>query len=92
MQRLWGRKVNDLGFYGFTQILEAMAEREGKTVIYVPRYYPSSKTCHTCGAVNEGLTLQDRRWRCAACGSVCDRDLNAAKNIRDKALSLREVA
>jgi len=42
---------------------------------------------HNCGWVEHNLTLADREWVCEGCGTVHDRDLNAALNIRDRALS-----
>jgi putative transposase len=51
-----------------------------KHLAMLDRFYPSSKTCHACGAVNAGLTLADRSWTCV-CGILHDRDLNAARNI-----------
>ncbi len=54
-----------------------------KHLAVIDRWFPSSKTCHDCKAVNAGLTLADRSWVCG-CGAVHDRDLNAAKNIRDE--------
>jgi putative transposase len=81
MQRLWGRKVGDLARSEFMGILKHVADIKGKVVGLVDRFYPSSKTCSDCGEINHRLTLADRRWVCAGCGSVHDRDDNAAKNI-----------
>lgn len=82
MQRLWGRKVSDLAFGEFLQILEWVATKKGKQVIYIDRWYPSSKTCNHCGHVRESLDLSVREWRCPSCQSVNGRDENAAKNIQ----------
>ena len=79
--------VSDLGFYRFVGILEHLAAANGKRVLTVERFSPSSKTCNDCGAVNDRLTLADREWACEERGGVHDRDANAAKNIRDRALS-----
>ena len=49
----------------------------------VDRFYPSSKTCHTCGHTNKGLKLKDRVYICPKCGYIEDRDFNAALNLRD---------
>ena len=49
----------------------------------VDRFYPSSKTCHTCGHINKGLKLKDRVYICPKCGYTEDRDFNAALNLRD---------
>jgi putative transposase len=87
MKRLWGRKVSDLGFHQFVSILEHLARANGKEVVKVDRFYPSTKTCNDCGSVADGLTLADRVWVCHQCSAEHERDLNAAKNIRDRALS-----
>ncbi|MEH2033623.1 MAG: transposase [Nostoc sp.] len=81
MQRLWGRKISDLAFGEFLQILEWIAKNKGKQVIFIDRWYPSSKTCSNCGHVLEKLDLSTREWRCPSCESVNGRDENAAKNI-----------
>ena len=54
----------------------------------IDRWYPSSKTCNVCGAVNSALTLADRNWTCVDCGSVhdLDRDSNASLNIKAEGL------
>ena len=81
MQRLWGRKINDLALGDFLQILEWVAKKKGKRVIYIDRWYPSTKTCSCCGHVLDELELDIRRWRCPSCHNVNDRDTNAAINI-----------
>lgn len=81
MKALWGKKVSDLGFSSFVQILEHQATKTGCSIIKVGRWFPSSKTCSVCGCVNETLSLRDRVWTCA-CGTTHDRDLNAAINIQ----------
>lgn len=80
MKALWGRKVSDLGFASFVDILEHQATKTGCKIIKIDRWYPSSKTCSCCGAINENLSLRDRSWTCS-CGAVHGRDLNAAINI-----------
>ena len=81
MQRLWGRKISDLAFGEFLQILEWVAKKKGKQVVFIDRWYPSSKTCSECGHVLDKLDLSVREWRCPSCGSINGRDENAAKNI-----------
>ena len=73
--------IQEVGFYRFKQILEDKARNNYKEVVFVDRFYPSSKTCHNCGYVNKELTLNDREWACPVCGEHHDRDLNAAINI-----------
>lgn len=81
MQKLWGRKINDLAFREFLQILEWVAKKKGKIVNYISQWFPSSKTCNHCGHVLKKLDLSVRVWRCPSCNSVNDRDENAALNI-----------
>lgn len=81
MQRLWGRKISDLAFGNFLQILEWVAKKKGKQVVFIDRWYPSSKTCSQCGHVLKELDLLVRQWRCPSCQNVNDRDENAAINI-----------
>lgn len=54
----------------------------------VGRFFPSSKRCHACLAVNTDLELSDREWRCPVCGALHDRDLNAAINVEMEGLAL----
>jgi putative transposase len=81
MKRLWGRKVSDLGFSEFMSILEAKARQRGKQIIKIGRFDPSSQTCSVCRH-RQSITLSERIFACTSCGSVMDRDHNAARNIR----------
>jgi putative transposase len=82
MQRLWGRKVSDLAFRDFLQILEWVAKNKSKQVVYIDPWYPSSKTCSSCNHVLPTLDLSIRRWRCPSCNVENDRDANASLNIK----------
>jgi len=82
MQRIWGRKISDLAFADFLEILKWVALKKGKQVLFVDRWFPSSKTCSHCGHVLESLDLSVREWRCPSCHAVNGRDENAAKNIQ----------
>jgi putative transposase len=82
MQRLWGKKVSDLAFSEFLSILEWVAQKRGKQVIYRDPWFPSSKMCSHCGHILDDLDLQVREWRCPECHTLHDRDENAAKNIK----------
>ena len=81
MKSLWGRKVSDLGFADFINKLVYIAKQKGVKLTFIDKWHPTSKTCSVCGAVNEALNLRDRTWQCNACGTVHDRDRNAALNI-----------
>ncbi len=86
MQKLWGRKVSDIAWYQFTTMLNHKAINQGKFVLKIDRFFPSSKLCNHCGYKNEALSLNDRKWICPVCGKIHDRDINAAKNILKKGL------
>ena len=58
------------------------AAREG---VLLDPFYPSSKTCSGCGALNAALRLQ-KHWQCPACAARHDRDVNATKNLRAEGL------
>lgn len=75
------KAISELGFYTFKSILKDKAMLNDKIVIEVDRWFASSKTCHVCGYVYKGLTLNDREWICPICGGRHDRDVNAALNI-----------
>jgi putative transposase len=73
--------VVDSGFYEFRRFLTYKSSFYGSTVVeVVDRWYPSSKTCSSCGHV-QPMPLQARVFVCEACGNNCNRDLNAAINL-----------
>ena len=69
-------------FYEFRTKLQAKCKEIGIELRVVDRWYPSSKTCHCCGAIRKDLKLSDRIFQCD-CGYIEDRDFNAALNLRD---------
>ena len=71
-----------MAFGEFLQILEWVAKKKGKQVVFIDQWYPSSKTCHSCNHVLESLDLSIREWRCPSCQIVNGRDENAAKVIQ----------
>lgn len=72
------RKLADSAFYSSTRKLEYKAAWYGRELIKVDRFYPSSKTCSSCGEINE--IGKKKKWKCK-CGITHDRDVNAAINI-----------
>ena len=80
--------IQELNFGEFKRILEYKANWYGRKLIFVDRFYPSSKTCNHCGYVNKKLKLSDRQWICPNCGEIIERDYNAALNIRDEGIRL----
>jgi putative transposase len=85
--RSLAKAISDCGWSMFTTMLAYKAVRDGKHFVKCHRFYPSSKTCNDCGHVTSALPLNMRKWTCQ-CGSVHDRDVNAAKNIRDEGLRI----
>ena len=84
----FGKSVSDNAWGMFTTFLKYKLENEGKLLVRVDQWFPSSKTCHYCGDLNKDLQLSDREWTCQSCGCIIDRDYNATKNIRDEGLRL----
>ena len=80
------RRILDCSWYTFRRFLTNKAEQYGCNLIVIPKYYPSSKSCSSCGSINNNLKLTDRIWLCPNCGLTLDRDLNAAINILNKGL------
>lgn len=76
-----GKSVTDLGFGMFRQLLEWKAQEYDCTVIKADKWFPSSKLCSVCGEKNTLLQLSDREWVCSTCGTVHNRDFNAATNL-----------
>jgi putative transposase len=79
--RSLSRAISCTGWAEFRSMLGYKAERCGRAVVAVDRWYPSSKICSACGHLLAELSLGTRYWTCPACGTRHDRDVNAAKNI-----------
>ena len=77
-----------MNFGEFRRMLEYKAQWYGRKIVFVDRFYPSSKTCNECGYVNKTLKLSDRVWICPDCGKIIERDYNAALNIRDEGIRM----
>ncbi|MFD0853878.1 RNA-guided endonuclease InsQ/TnpB family protein, partial [Actinomadura adrarensis] len=80
--RRLARRIADAGFGEIRrQLGYKTRQRHGTGMVVADRWYPSSKSCSGCGAVKAKLPLHTRTYRCGACGLVCDRDVNAARNL-----------
>ena len=77
-----GKSTYDNGFGQFRHMLEYKLHDRGKQLVVVDQLFPSSKRCSICGYKNAALRLEDRVWTCPQCGTVLDRDVNAAVNLR----------
>ena len=86
------KSISDAGWGMFCTMLKYKAEWESKIYLEVDRFFPSSKTCHICLNQVGSLPLEVRVWNCPNCLTTnIDRDINAAKNIRDEGLRILRV-
>ena len=85
------RAISDMGWGECRRQLAYKAPLYESQLNIIGRFEPSSKTCHRCKAVKQVLTLGERLFVCNACGSIEDRDVNAAKNINELGQALPEV-
>lgn len=79
--RKLARSISQQGWSQFVTFLKYKANMYGRELIQVDRFYPSSKTCSSCGTIQSSLPLHIREWTCDSCGNTHDRDINAAKNL-----------
>ncbi|MFA3877360.1 RNA-guided endonuclease InsQ/TnpB family protein [Streptomyces sp. MMCC 100] len=79
------KSVHDAGWSSFVGMLKYKAERYGRTLVTIGRFDPTSQTCSTCGVKDGPKPLNIREWTCTTCGTVHDRDHNAAINIQQAA-------
>ena len=82
----WAPKLQKISLYKLLKMIKYKAEWYGKTFIQVNRFYPSTKTCNTCGYKNKNITLKTRQWTCPICKTKHHRDINAAKNILNESI------
>ena len=75
------KSVHDAGWSAFVAMLEYKAARYGRTFARTGRFEPTSQLCSACRAKDGAKPLNVRTWTCAACGTVHDRDVNAARNV-----------
>jgi putative transposase len=75
------KSVHDAGWSRFTSMLEYKARLYGRDFRKIGRFEPTSQVCSACGVKDGKKPLSIREWACAACGTVHDRDVNAARNI-----------
>ena len=82
-----GKATMDNGYGMFQNMLSYKLKERGKHLVIIDKWYPSSQVCHCCGH-KQPMPLKNRVYQCSECGMVCDRDLNAAINIKMEGLRL----
>jgi putative transposase len=85
------KAISGVGWGMFCTMLAYKAKEKGKAYLEVNRFFPSSKTCNHCLYQIEEMPLDVRSWQCPSCGKTNDRDVNAAKNIRDEGLRMLQT-
>jgi len=79
--------VKASGFGMFREMLRYKLARQGKQLLVVDRYFPSTRVCHSCGyTLTEAVNYKRRTWACPKCGRVLEREANAAQNIKSQGL------
>ena len=86
------RAIGEASWYSFVNMLQYKGKWKGCDIIQIDQFYPSSKTCSVCNWKKENLKLSERSWICPKCGTIHDRDINAAKNILTYGLSLKSIS
>ena len=85
----FGKSISDNGWGMFTRMLEYKLEWQGKTLVKIDKWYPSSQLCSKCGYQNSEMkNLSAREWICPKCGAHHDRDHNAAINIKNEGMRI----
>ena len=87
----FGKSVMDDSYGAFRDMLAYKLEGQGKELVKVDRFFPSSKMCSRCGNVKKELGLDERIYHCG-CGNCMDRDVNAAVNIREEGRRILKTA
>jgi len=86
------KSTNDNGFGMMKSFIAYKLAEQGKHLVIIDKWYPSSKLCHICKHENKELTLADRNWTCPSCGAELDRDINAAINIKNEGCRILGIA
>ena len=82
------KAIQEVGFHKFKKTLVNKALVNDKQVVFIDRFYPSSKACSVCGYKKKDLRLSEREWICPVCGTIHNRDINAALNILEEGLRI----
>ena len=77
------KAIGDAGWRMLRQMMEYKCKDSGKNLLFIGRFDPSSKTCSICGNVYQKLKRDEKEWVCQKCQTHHDRDINAARNIKN---------
>lgn len=90
-RRSLAKSLSDTSLGEFVRQITYKSQWYGREVVRIGRWYPSSKVCHSCGYMNDSLTLAHRTWTCVGCNTTHDRDLNASLNILAEGMRQRKT-
>lgn len=79
--------ILDTGYGMFRECLRYKLKRQGKQLIMVDRYIPTTRTCSCCGLVRDPVPAKTKRWTCPRCGALHQKKINAAKNVKAQGLA-----
>ena len=82
------KSISDVSWSKFVELLKYKAVWYGRELVQIGNFFPSSKTCSSCGGIKKDLTLKDRDYHCSSCGITLDRDYNASLNILEEGLKI----
>jgi putative transposase len=86
------KAISDVGWGMFVNFLSYKLEKEGKVLVEIDRWFPSSKLCSNCHYQVDEMPLEVRSWTCPSCGTHHDRDGNASANIRAEGIRMLRQA
>ena len=87
--RKLSKSISDVGWSMFVNFIDYKLKQKEGELIEIGRFFPSSKTCSSCGHVLDELPLNIREWDCPNCNTHHDRDGNAALNIRNEGIRIK---
>jgi putative transposase len=82
------KSISDVSWSKFVELLKYKEDWYGRELVQIDKFFPSSKTCSSCGNIKKDLTLKDREYQCDSCGVKIDRDYNASLNILEEGLRI----
>jgi len=80
--------ISDVAWGTLVSQLDYKCQWNNRELVVIDRFYPSSKTCSSCSHLMVEMSLKVREWTCPSCGTVHDRDVNAAKNVLIQGLNI----
>ena len=90
MKKLYGKRISELCLGDLMRKIEYKAKKEGKEIVKIGRFYPSTKLCSNCNHKISAIGLNERSWTCPECEMVRDRDINAALNIKEEGKRIKK--